>query len=331
MVQSSNNAMSLQLRPRPQRVASICPTEQIAPRFDGLSRTDTGFPAPLPLTFPTSAADISAHFVPGIGRPVLFIHGNSSCKEIWRYQLQELALSGRPALAPDLPGHGMSSDARTPETTYSFTGYAAALEEVLQQLGWDSVDVVGWSLGGHIGLELYATSRRVKSLLVVGTPPVRPAPKALELGFYQTEDMQLTGKSHFSHADARTYATRMLGGEHLVTGDLFDGVLRTDGKARHFMIKNTLAGTGVDARRAVQTIDKPLCVVHGEEEPFVRIDYLRSLNYRRLWNGRIYVIASSGHAPHWQYPREFNGILISFLGLTNTRDFNITNHGFALA
>ena len=92
-----------------------------------------------------------------------------------------------------------------------------------------------------------------------------------------------------------------------------DNVRRTDGCARHFMFRNAMRGIGIDQRRVVESLDKPLCVVHGEREPFVRIDYLRSINYKCLWTNRIYVISDAGHAAHWQYPKEFNHILLSFL------------------
>lgn len=265
------------------------------------------------LTFPTMAAAISAHLVRGRGRPVLFIHGNSSCKEIWRHQLRELALAGRSALALDLPGHGMSANALDPRETYSFPGYAAVLEDVLEQLGWSAVDVVGWSLGGHIGLQLYATSRRVNSLLIVGTPPVPLAEESLEQAFFATPVMQLAGKEDFSGDDARRYLADTLGAHRLATPALAGNVMRTDGCARRFMMENALNGVGIDQRRAVETISKPLCVVHGACEPFVRLDYLESIDYRCLWNNRIHVIPGAGHAPHWQFPQAFNGIMTDFL------------------
>ena len=71
---------------------------------------------------------------------------------------------GRAVLAPDLPGHGESENSPTPEATYSLPGYAAVVGGLIDRLQWPLVDVVGWSLGGHIGLELFATDPRVRSL-----------------------------------------------------------------------------------------------------------------------------------------------------------------------
>ena len=94
-------------------------------------------------------------------------------------------------------------------------------------------------------------------------------------------------------------------------------VKRTDGNARRCLFASAVQGVGTDQRESVETIDKPLCVVHGEREPFVRLDYLRSIGYRALWHNRIHVISGAGHAPHWQTPAEFNHILLNFLTFLN--------------
>jgi len=58
----------------------------------------------------------------GGARPaVLMIHGNSACKEIFGRQFESPLAETHRLLAFDLPGHGASSDAHDPETTYSST------------------------------------------------------------------------------------------------------------------------------------------------------------------------------------------------------------------
>lgn len=263
--------------------------------------------------FYLDANTISATVSEGVGRPVVFLHGNSSCKEIWAYQICAMRRLGRPVLAPDLPGHGNSSNAGDPADTYSFPGYAAVVGALLDQLKWTSVDLVGWSLGGHIGLELLATDKRVRSLAIVGTPPARPGPEALDVAFHSAPSMQLTGKRDFSEADAVSYVTNLLGGHRWVSHHHLDAVRRTDGLARQCMLENALKGRGVDQRRLVERDDTRLCVMHGEKDPFVRLDYLLSLNYRNLWSKQVHLFSGAGHAPHWQYPDAFNTLLCAFL------------------
>ncbi len=256
---------------------------------------------------------ISAYIEEGRGAPVVFLHGNSSSKAVWAHQFDVARQLGRGIVAPDLPGHGESENSPTPAETYSFPGYAAVVSQLLDGLEINCADIVGWSLGGHIGLELFATEPRIRSLLIVGSPPARPCPEALTYAFHATDDMQLAGKDKFSRSDAMAYGAAMMGGPEFLSGELLHHIERTDGQGRRFMFTNALSGVGIDQQAAVETVEKPLCVVHGEREPFVRLDYLCSLRYRALWNDRIYVIAETGHAPHWECPDAFNGVLASFL------------------
>jgi pimeloyl-ACP methyl ester carboxylesterase len=265
--------------------------------------------------FQVDGLAVAACIAAGRGTPVVFLHGNSSSKAAWAHQIRLVRQHGRPVLAPDLPGHGQSEDSSTPETTYSFPGYAGVIRRLLDAARCDEVDLVGWSLGGHIGLELLGTEPRVRSLLIVGTPPVRLCVEALHEAFYADDDMQLAGKADFTEADALTYGSAMMGGRRRLTSELLRHIRRTDGNARKFMFANALAGVGLDQRGLVERSAKPLCVVHGECEPFVRLGYLRSLRYRALWKDRVHVIARAGHAPHWERPAAFNAILSDFLAL----------------
>jgi pimeloyl-ACP methyl ester carboxylesterase len=267
----------------------------------------------------TAGVTISAIVEPGRNLPVVFLHGNSSTKAVWTHQLDLMRRRGRAILAPDLPGHGESENSPTPELTYSFPGYASIVSGLLDALGWGAVDVVGWSLGGHIGLELLAVDSRVRSLLIAGSPPAPPSADSLEQVFYPSDDMRLASKVEFSDADALAYGTAMMGGRDALTMSLLANVKRTDGDARRFLFSSVVGGVGTNQRATVETSDKPLCVLHGECEPFVRLDYLRSLNYRALWNNRIHVIPGAGHAPHWQNPTAFNRILSGFHAFVESR------------
>jgi pimeloyl-ACP methyl ester carboxylesterase len=268
----------------------------------------------------TAAGETIAAICEEAGRdPVVFIHGNSCTKTAWLHQIAAVRRRGRAVLAPDLPGHGQSKDSPRPEHTYTFPGYAGVITALIDQLHWRAVDVVGWSLGGHIGLELLATDRRVRSLLIVGTPPVPLKPESIDAAFYPTDSLGLAGKPDYSDADAVAFGTAFMGGAQLLPLEFLNAVKRTDGRARQIMFASALRGVGADERQVVETIDKPLCVVHGENEPFVRLDYLRSLQYRALWRDRIHVISGAGHAPHWQCPESFNKLLLEFLETPHRR------------
>ncbi|MBB4398536.1 alpha/beta fold hydrolase [Bradyrhizobium sp. ERR14] len=242
---------------------------------------------------------------------VLLVHGNSSSSSAFYAQFGTLTRMGLGLVAPDLPGHGRSAWSNTPRSTYSFPGYARILHELMGELGFKTYHIVGWSLGGHIGLEMLARYREVRSLLLTGTPPVRLDPAGISAGFRWTPSTALAGRRHFSDDDCRRYVRAMMGcprasDQHLAAA------LRTDGNARKWMVQNGMAGVGVDEVDTVETDERPIAIVQGVQDPFVNLNYLSKLKYRNLWTKKP-VLIDAGHAPHWQVPTMFNERMKEFL------------------
>ena len=88
----------------------------------------------------------------GQGRPVIFVHGNSSSSRTWDGIMAGPFGQRYRCLALDLPGHGDSAPAKNRED-YSLPGYAHVLTGFGQATDATDAVVVGWSLGGHIALE----------------------------------------------------------------------------------------------------------------------------------------------------------------------------------
>ena len=264
-------------------------------------------------TVETSHARIAVTDSEGAGPDVLLIHGNSSCKEVFRHQLEREIGRRYRCVAIDLPGHGASSDATDPQRTYTMPGYADTAIEVLDKLGIGKVAVVGWSLGGHIGIEMLPRSNDIAGLLITGTPPVGKGQESVAAGFLPSEHMGLAGQEVFSDAEAELYAHATCGINAPFEPFLLDAVRRTDGRARRLMFEAFLAGVGSDQRQIVETSQVPLCVANGGAEPFVNNDYCRTIAYANLWHGRVHIFPGVGHAPFWEAPADFDAVLGRFL------------------
>lgn len=120
-------------------------------------------------TLETSHGKIAVRETGGKGTAVLLVHGNSSSSAVFRNQLESPLGERYRIIAADLPGHGASGDAIDPDRSYSMEGYADAMTEVLGLLGVSKAIVFGWSLGGHIGLEMIDRFPGLLGLMITGT------------------------------------------------------------------------------------------------------------------------------------------------------------------
>lgn len=246
------------------------------------------------------------------GPAVLFIHGNSSCKEIFDRQLNSPLGEQYRLIAFDLPGHGASGDAPDPQQSYSIPGFAGAACDLLAAVGVDEAVLVGWSLGGHVALEMMAQWPGTRAAWITGTPPVGANPDDMAKGFLPSEHMDLTFKAQFTDDEAFSYAREAIG-ENVKTEDwMIAAAKRTDGRFRPLMLQAALEGKGEDQRRIVETAAQPLAVVSGELEPFVNNAYLHELAYANLWDGRVHVLNGLGHTPFWEAPEAINPLLGRF-------------------
>ncbi|MFC3676313.1 alpha/beta fold hydrolase [Ferrovibrio xuzhouensis] len=265
------------------------------------------------LRIPTSHAEIAVQDSGGKGPVVLLIHGNSASSEIFGRQFASPLAQDYRLLALDLPGHGASTDAADPQGSYTVPGYAQMAGEVLAALGIADYALVGWSLGGHIAIEMTALTPAPRALVITGTPPAPKSPDALAMCFKPTPHMALTGQRDFTDAEALAYA-RAGAGDDVTEGDfIYRAVRRTDGRARQRVIEGFMQGLGVDQKEAVERFSGPLAVINGADEPFVNNDYLSVPVYGNLWRGRPHFIAGSGHAPFYTHADAYNALLGDFL------------------
>jgi 3-oxoadipate enol-lactonase len=86
----------------------------------------------------------------GRGEPLLLIHGLGSSGADWAWQVAALERRFR-VIVPDLPGSGHSAP---PSGACSIEGFARSLWALCDHLGAGTVNIVGFSLGGAVSLEM---------------------------------------------------------------------------------------------------------------------------------------------------------------------------------
>ncbi len=105
----------------------------------------------------------------GAGRPLILLHGGLGAIEMFGPNLPALA-AGRRVIAVDLQGHGRTADIDRPITAELMADDIAAL---IRHLGLEQADVMGYSLGGWVALQVAARHPALVHRLVVVSSPIR--------------------------------------------------------------------------------------------------------------------------------------------------------------
>jgi pimeloyl-ACP methyl ester carboxylesterase len=110
-------------------------------------------PAPIPSarSGEADANGISIHYaVYGAGSPVILLHGGLASADYWGNQIPALALH-HTVIAMDSRGHGRSTHDPRP---YGYDLMADDVVALMDVLKVPTADIIGWSDGGILGLDL---------------------------------------------------------------------------------------------------------------------------------------------------------------------------------
>jgi 3-oxoadipate enol-lactonase len=95
--------------------------------------------------------ELSIHYLErGRGQPLLLVHGLGGSGADWAFQVAALEHRFR-IIVPDLPGSGHSLP---PRSEYTIAGFANALWKLMDHLHIATPNIVGFSLGGAVALEM---------------------------------------------------------------------------------------------------------------------------------------------------------------------------------
>ena len=107
-------------------------------------------------------------------RPLLLLHHSPNSAQVYHTLQPKLAFD-RMVLAPDTPGFGMSDKPNSPP---SIEQYAHWIIEMLDGLGINECDVIGYHTGAMIATEMsLLITDRIKKVVIIGIPIFNDAEK----------------------------------------------------------------------------------------------------------------------------------------------------------
>src|ERR671931_1017275 len=259
------------------------------------------------------------YLVEGRGPAVVLVHGLGGFAESWRHTLRGLA-ARTTVYALDLPGFGASAK---PRARYHLRYFAAALHGFIEALGIREASLVGHSLGAAVSVTYALTHpARVERLaLLSGCVPGfgwRPGWRARlmatpglgeALALCGCAPLYRAAIAKCFHAPAADEVAFLVGWEYAT---------RTSAAARAAWLGTVRSLAGdfverrVDYRRAIATLDLPVLLVHGRQDPAIPAAHCAEAA-DAFTRASTRWLDACGHFPHIEHAQVVNGWLADFL------------------
>ncbi|HNW86470.1 MAG TPA: alpha/beta fold hydrolase [Candidatus Limiplasma sp.] len=214
----------------------------------------------------------------GTGLPLVLLHGNGENREYFHSQMEPFSACFR-VIAVDTRGHGATPRGRAPFTLAQF---AEDLRALLDDLGIEKTDLLGYSDGGNIAL-LFAlqSPERVRRLVLNGA---NLCPSGMKWFPWLAIDIQYALALALSRLSPKTVRRREL-----------LGLMATQPHIRP---------------PALKALALPVLVIAGTHD-VIRQRHTREIAHN-LKNSHL-VLIRGGHAIAQESPAAFNAAVLAFL------------------
>lgn len=264
---------------------------------------------------------LAVHYVAeGGGEPtVILIHGLGGFGESWRHNVPALARRVQ-VFALDLPGYGRSAKPRGP---YDLGFFARVVHGFMATLGLGQASLVGHSLGGAVAITCALTHpSRVERLCLIGS--LVPGFPYRASWIYQAltrpglgEVLALLGHARlFKAALARCFHTPVAGEVDFLVDFAYRARTCPEARAAFLATVRHIGRDFTDRaeayRRAIATLDAPVLVIHGQEDPVVPPAHVASAT-DAFPRATVRWVTACGHFPQIERAAEVNGWMADFL------------------
>ncbi len=243
------------------------------------------------------------------GKAIVFLHGNSLSSKTFKYQFKDSRLNQFRLVSFDFPGHGNSFWSKHPKKDYSLFGLRDFIVEALEKLNITNYIFAGHSLGGHVAIECLPFVNNCRGIIIWGTPPTRLPLETSKL-FYPNPDISLFYKSGLKKNEMEKLGKLILNAE---SANLIEAeIKKTDPNFRDQFPKSLAEGELSDEISLLANAGIPVAILHGKNDPMVRVDYLEKLNLSNLWKSKILILNEAGHSMQMDSYVRFNRIIFEF-------------------
>lgn len=245
--------------------------------------------------------------VEGDGPPLLLLSGIGGNIEMWRPL--RARLDGIRTIAFDFPGSGGSD---TPSRPMRMRGLARIATGVLDALGEDRVDVLGYSFGGAVAQQLARdASERVRRLILGATVPgVGGVPGNTLVAAFLLTPLRYYSKAHFRWTAPIVFGGRVGSDQRALEGHLVDRYGRPPSWLGYAW--QLMAMCGWTSMPWLHRLAQPTLVLAGERDPLVPVINARIMR-ARIPDAKVAIVARGGHLFLLDQTDDVIGVIREFL------------------
>lgn len=216
-------------------------------------------------------------------RPLLFFSGIGANIELLAPFLEQL--SGRDVVTLDILGLGGSSESLQP---YRLPAMAEAAAQIVTELGYDEIDVMGVSWGGMLAQEFaYRQRSRVKRLVLAATSPGMP----MIPGNLSSLVKMVVPRRYSAVGAIEMFLQGLYGGSSQGLGDYASRIRAPTAQG---YLHQMLAIVGWTSARKLTRVPAETLILMGEDDRLVPPANGQILKYL-LKNARLEVLEDAGH------------------------------------
>jgi pimeloyl-ACP methyl ester carboxylesterase len=231
----------------------------------------------------------------GEGEPLLLLHGNGGSIENFFLQIPEFSKYFK-VIALDSRAQGRSTDS---DKEISYALMASDMAAFIDKLNLGSVNIVGWSDGGIIGIELaYTYPDKVKKLVTIGAN-------------YSNKNFVAHGENiRMDAKDTLVIRSRKLAEKYRNT---LERLSPNPGKIPEIRKKlnNLMEKYPNFTEKQLQEINTPTLVIVGDHD-IISLDHTVSL-FASLPHSELFVIPGATHVVPVEQPDLLNNVIVRFL------------------
>ncbi|GGE49993.1 putative 2-succinyl-6-hydroxy-2,4-cyclohexadiene-1-carboxylate synthase [Pullulanibacillus camelliae] len=249
--------------------------------------------------------------VQGEGPPLLLLHGFTGSHHTWSSFIAQWSRRYK-VIALDIIGHGQTECPQV-DTLYTMSEAAKSINAILDELGMDKVNVLGYSMGGRLALYFAVHySHRVSGLLLESASPGLALKEERDARIQKDNALaqKIIDKGVEAFVNEWEKIPLFSTQEHL-TQTVKEAVRKERLQHHPIGLANSLRGMGTGRQpslwEALKDLEQPVLLVVGEKDrKFLNIAQEMK---QRLPMSFLIIVQQAGHALHVEVAEKFDKIV----------------------